>query len=359
MYEHLNTTYLLLHSLMPYLLLFVESCIFVLVVLLPLAKTRYVMVYKRWVTMGLLVSLSLGVVALLPACEKDSEGSETSQADGQPEGDGQKPAGGSSSASFSVNPGPKPETDPALGIEWVRVEGGEFLMGSPDSDPDANVDEKPQHRVKVSGFWMSATEVTNAQYRQFLSSLPADSPHKNSGPDSSNPTPAAQASSMPVSCVKQTDAKAFCEWVGHGVTLPTEAQWEYACRAGSTEPYGMGEDATQITKANLTDYAWFAQDIVGSAIPRPVGQYKKNALGLYDMHGNVSEWCTDSYDSEYYKECHRKGTLVNPTGGSTPGFPVIRGGSFVSKEKICRSAARKSSASGLKSAYIGFRLVAP
>ncbi len=293
--------------------------------------------------MVLMSSLSLGLVALLPGCGGGNTG-------------GGNTGGGSTTTDQPL------QTAAALTIDWVKVKGTEeFLMGSPDAAPDAYDDEKPQHRVKLSGFCMSATEVTNAQYDLFLASLPDDSPHKGSGSEHAN-YEKFEGDDKPVVYVSYDDALAFCKWVGHGVTLPTEAQWEYACRAGSTTKYSLG-DALGKDQANIWESTWQENgaDVTGQT--RAVAQYEKNAFGLYDMHGNVWEWCMDWYGEDYYQECKGAGAedklVENPKGAASGSARVLRGGSWDNPARNCRSAIRIRSSPGNRYDNMGFRVVAP
>ncbi|PID90457.1 MAG: hypothetical protein CSA97_02825 [Bacteroidetes bacterium] len=243
------------------------------------------------------------------------------------------------------------------------VEGGEFLMGSSDSDPYARDNEKPQHRVKLSGFWMSATEVTNAQYDQFLWVMEAkggaewDAVKKSSShyPDLDD---RFKGANQPVVCVSYDDAQAFCKWVGHGVTLPTEAQWEYACRAGSTTRFSFGDTLT-FEQANILWSPWQEDGRT-----RAVGQYEKNAFGLYDMYGNVCEWCSDWYSEDYYQGCKGAGNEdkleENPKGPATGDMRINRGGGWNKGAWTSRSAHREAGEpQSCCYDFLGFRIVAP
>ncbi|PIE84675.1 MAG: hypothetical protein CSA07_01030 [Bacteroidia bacterium] len=249
--------------------------------------------------------------------------------------------------------GPKPQTEANLAIEWVWVEGGTFRMGSPTGEGGAIFDEQPRHKVEVPSFWMSATEVTNAQYRGFLESLPEGDTRRRTGPNSPDLDEAFKGDDQPVVMVTWDDAQAFCAWVGHGVTLPTEAQWEYACRAGNETVYSFGDDADQ-----LGDYAWYGEDY-DMGRTHPVGQKPANAFGLYDMHGNAWEWCADWYGEDYYATCDGGGTAVNPSGPASGANRVARGGSYINNARFCRSATRSGDLLGAQDEVLGFRVVVP
>ncbi len=246
-----------------------------------------------------------------------------------------------------------PQTDAALGIQWVWVEGGKFLMGSPNHEEGHYDDEGPQHEVEVSDFLMSATLVTNAQYNQFLEAMEAQGGAawervKESGANDPYLESKFKGARQPVVFVSWEEARAFCVWVGHGVTLPTEAQWEYACRAGSAGRFCFGED-----EAQLGDYAWYFEN--AGLVTHEVAGKKPNALGLYDMHGNVWEWCADWCDEEYYKSSPTK----NPTGPANGDFRMFRGGSWFCEPGDCRSANRGRYLPWHQDGNLGFRLVAP
>jgi formylglycine-generating enzyme required for sulfatase activity len=205
-----------------------------------------------------------------------------------------------------------------IALEMVSLPAGEFLMGSPDSDPDASDDENPQHQVKVNSFKIGKYPITQAQYEAVMETNP--SYFKN------NPQ-------NPVEKVSWDDAQAFCqklsEITGKTYRLPTEAEWEYACRAGTTTRYYFGDDANQ-----LKDYAWYygnSQDKI-----YPVGQKKPNGWGLYDMSGNVWEWCEDDWHD---------------------GIKCLRGGSWYSNPDYCRSAFRNFSYCRDFNFNYGFRVV--
>lgn len=229
-------------------------------------------------------------------------------------------------------------------MKMVLIPAGEFLMGSPEDERYRRSDEGPVHRVQISKpFYLGKYEVTVGQYRRFVD----DSTYgtltyqwRNAYPD--------QTDDHPVVRVSWDDAKAFCDWLAKKEAkeyrLPTEAQWEYACRAGTQTPWSFGEDETV-----LGEYAWFIGNSGGQT--HAVGQKKPNAWGLYDMHGNVYEWCADWFDDEYY----RVPPLADPPGPVSGTFRVLRGGaSFIGGG--CRSSERHKSPPGLITHNDGFRV---
>jgi formylglycine-generating enzyme required for sulfatase activity len=230
----------------------------------------------------------------------------------------------------------------SIGMKLILIPPGEFMMGSPDSEKYRQSDEGPQHRVRISkGFYMSVTEVTQAQWQAVMGSNP--SLFKGFlGLDKND--------DLPVECVSWNDAVEFCRKLsqkeGKSYRLPTEAEWEYACRAGTTTRFYFGDSDSQ-----LSDYAWCDEDSGNKTYP--VGQKKPNAFGLYDMHGNVWEWCSDWYDENYYSES----PADDPKGPSTGQYLVLRGGSWSNLASSCRVANRDYSGPNLHTNYIGFRLV--
>ena len=219
-------------------------------------------------------------------------------------------------------------------LEMIYIPGGEFTMGSLDYD-----DEKPPHRVKLSPFFIGKFQVTQAQWESVM----GGNPSKRKGKE------------LPVEQVSWDDAVKFCGAIskrtGKTYRLPTEAEWEYACRAGSTTEYCFGDD-----EKSLGDYAWHFENSGGK--PHPVGRKKPNAWGLHDMHGNVWEWCSDWYSAGYYAECERQGVVADPQGPGTGSYRVNRGGGWLNLYAVyCRSAFRDNVAPGDRGDYRGFRLV--
>ncbi|AKE64189.1 serine/threonine kinase [Microcystis aeruginosa NIES-2549] len=223
-------------------------------------------------------------------------------------------------------PSPRPLAPPfteklpnRVTLEMVSLPAGEFLMGSPDSDPNARDNEKPQHQVKVNSFAIGKYPVTQAQYQAVMGT---------------NPSRFQNNPQNPVEKVSWNDAQAFCrklsQITGKTYRLPTEAEWEYACRAGTTTRYYFGDDANQ-----LGDYAWYKGN--SQAKTHPVGQKRANAWGLYDMSGNVWEWCEDDWHDNYIG-APKDGSawLKNGNDNRSP----LRGGSWYIDPYSCRSAYR-------------------
>ncbi len=262
----------------------------------------------------------------------------------------------------NVQPGPKVLRLDVDGVtfELVRIPAGRFLMGSENGDSD----ERPVHEVSIADdFYMGRTEVTVRQFRAFVESTGYQTVAQRQGaawhipsPDNRKWTrgcnwrspPFEQRDDHPVVCLSYVDAGAFCAWLsarsGQPIRLPTEAQWEYACRAGTTGDHAGG----------LGEMGWYAWNSAGRT--HPVARKKPNAWGLYDMHGNAWEWVQDMY--------HRDGPEA-PTDGSawraTPEVDprgITRGGSFYNPEWLCRSYIRMQTPLGHVVHYNnGLRLV--
>jgi serine/threonine protein kinase len=217
-------------------------------------------------------------------------------------------------------------------IEWASIPAGTFTMGSPSNEPTRENDET-QHEVTLSAFKMSKYEVTFEQYDAFCEATKREKPDDNGW----------GRGKRPVINVSWDDAAAFASWMG--CRLPTEAEWEYACRAGTTTPYNTGDKLSE-TQANYDG----SKTMI-------VGTYTPNAWGLYDMHGNVEEWCSDWYD--WYGD-YKAGVQVNPKGPSIgKTYRIIRGGSFTSEAYKCRSALRLCCQQSEHFYSWGFRLVSP
>jgi formylglycine-generating enzyme required for sulfatase activity len=239
-----------------------------------------------------------------------------------------------------------PGTD--VSFEMVPIAGGEFTMGTPDSERGHRKDESPQHKVRVDPFWMGKHEVTWDEYRLFMFSQQAgEVPGKDPDIDAvSRPTrPYVEMSfgmglnGFPAISMTQHAANKFAQWLsaktGHFYRLPTEAEWEYACRAGTTTAYTFGSDAAQ-----LGEYAWYADNSDNKY--QPVGKKKPNPWGLFDMHGNVMEWTLDQNVAGYPESAGK--TAENPWVKSTKPYPqVARGGSWVDDADRLRCGARTGS----------------
>jgi formylglycine-generating enzyme required for sulfatase activity len=221
----------------------------------------------------------------------------------------------------------------SIGMRLSLIPSGQFDMGSPPGERGRQDDEL-QHKVVISKpFFMAVTEVTQEQYRK----VTGQNPSKARGPD------------LPVEFVSWHDAVEFCRKLGEAegriYRLPTEAEWEYACRAGSSDPF-----AKELGYERL---AW-GFDSPGNG-PKPVATKQANAWGLFDMHGNVAEWCADWYGA------YPKDVTVNPQGPEKGDARVVRGGSFLNGASECRAASRQKFHSEppltTRANFIGFRVV--
>lgn len=230
-------------------------------------------------------------------------------------------------------------------MKLVLIPAGEFMMGSPASGTDAENDEKPQHRVGITKpFYLAETAVTHAQWRAVMNKRPW------SGQNS-----VKLGADYPATYVSWDEAVEFCQKLstqdGREYRLPTEAEWEYACRAGATTTFSFGNDDSRIS-----DYAWSGDVFVYGSTKshaREVGKKRPNAWDLYDMHGNVWEWCNDWYGDKYYGDS----AAADPQG---PGFGsdrVLRGGGWSNAPAYCRSASRSRYSPDSRFSFVGFRPV--
>jgi len=236
------------------------------------------------------------------------------------------------------------------GIDMAVLPGGWFEMGSADGQDD----ERPVRRVWVDAFWMDCYEVTQDLLRKFQISDPSHFKNPRGPMDQANWADAAvfcNERSLAEGLMPCYDEQTWeCDFEADGYRLPTEAEWEYACRAGSRDRYSFGNN-----ERLLGEYAWFADNSQGRT--QTVGQKQPNAWGLYDMHGNVTEWCQDWYAADSYG----RGDERNPRGPATGKERVLRGGSWKSSADACRASYRASDPSlddtCLANDTIGFRCV--
>ena len=247
-------------------------------------------------------------------------------------------------------------------LELVAIPGGTFQMGSPDTEEGREGTESPQHRVTVPSFLMGKYPITQAQWKAVAAFPKAD---RDLNPDPSN----FKGSNRPVEQVSWNDAMEFCarlsKKTGHNYRLPSEAEWEYACRAGTATPFHFGETIT----TDLANYRGTDWEYQGTTYPgsygvglkgeyrektTEVGSFPPNGFGLYDMHGNVWEWCLDHWH-ENYEGAPRDGSAW-VTGGDSD-KRLLRGGSWPFDPWNCRSALRNRLNPGLRYYYFGFRVV--
>lgn len=229
-------------------------------------------------------------------------------------------------------------------FKMLRIPAGEFQMGSPSNEPQ-RVDNETQHQVRITkDFWISETEVSQGLWKAVMGSNPSH--FRNCG------------DACPVEQVSWDDCQEFIRKlngiVSGGFRLPTEAEWEYACRAGTTKPFNTGS-CLNTDQANYNGNYPLSGCSKGEYRKRTirVGSFAPNAWGLYDMHGNVWEWCEDWYRGDY-----PSASATDPVGPSSIPARVIRGGSWWLFAADCRSASRLGHLSSLRKSYLGFRLVA-
>jgi formylglycine-generating enzyme required for sulfatase activity len=235
-----------------------------------------------------------------------------------------------------------------------------LFPSSPEDEEGRSFDEK-QHEVEITQpFYMGVYAVTRGQFRQFVQDEKYHGGKKyqtkaeKDGSSSTWENPSfMQEDDHPVVYVSWHDTDAFCKWLsekeGKKYRLPMEAEWEYSCRAGTTTRYAFGDEHAQ-----LEDYAWYSKNSGGET--HPVGEKKANAWGLYDMHGNVCQWCQDYHDPDYYKHSPRQDPQGPEARGSDAEHDVIRGGSCNYGRDYCRSASRHYLVPADRR-YVGFRVV--
>ncbi|MDR1881666.1 MAG: formylglycine-generating enzyme family protein [Prevotella sp.] len=218
-----------------------------------------------------------------------------------------------------------------IDINMVFVEGGTYTMGS--TDPESDSDEQPLHQIYLNDFYISKYEVTQAEWESVMGYNPS----------------CFKGEDLPVECVSYDNVKKFIsklnEKTGKRYRLPTEAEWEYAARGGNkSNRYKYSGDE------NIDRVSWYNDNSAGQ--PRLVGEKAPNELGIYDMSGNIHEWCSDWYDSTYYA----KSPIVNPQGQKSGKIRVFRGGSWHSDKKYCRVTNRSHTVSETKNYSLGFRI---
>lgn len=272
-----------------------------------------------------------------------------------------------------------------LTLELIFIEGGTFKMGSNKASWGHLETEFPEREVRVSDFWMSEVEIPWDLYNLFVNRKMDDSQAANiSGEEVAIKVDAVTGATIPyvdmsfgmgvqgypAICMTQLAALRFCQWLsamtGYFYRLPTEAEWEYACRAGSQTAYSFGDDLSK-----LPDYAWFSGNSEGKT--QKVKQLRPNNWGLYDMHGNVAEWTLDQFEPEGYK--HGQEVLTDPMVLAEKTYPKsVRGGSWKDDPVALRSASRLPSSKKWKmrdpqipkslwwhtdAPFVGFRIVRP
>jgi len=281
----------------------------------------------------------------------------------------------------------------SVNMKLALIPAGEFLMGAPESDRDAAKDEGPQHRVRISRpFYIGIHEVTVGQFRAFAEAAGYKTAAESGASSGFNGETHSfqydqrgfhwrnlgwtRTDDHPVLNVNWFDAVAFCEWLSkkedRKYRLPTEAQWEYACRAGTQARFIDGDDVANLERiANVQDQSLAAKkprfsnsdstEYFTRPVPwddkypfsAPVGSFQLNAFGLYDMLGNAKEWCRDWYGADYY----RNSPASDPTGPESGEARIVRGGAFLHQGRQCRVSWRIGGTPTYQNYIIGFRVI--
>ncbi len=270
------------------------------------------------------------VLALLSGCDRKVVNDATLTSDA-----GQKAASATPKTPATAN------STATNASAMVQITGGRFIMGE-KSEVDA-----PPHEAVVSSFWIDKQLVTQEQFQKIMGANPSRWKGEK------NPVEQLRWSDAVKFCNKRSEFEGFqpcydlktlrCDFVANGYRLPTEAEWEYACRAGTTSAYFFGDNPSK-----LGDYAWFDKNSGGH--PRAVGQKQPNPWGLYDMTGNVWEWCNDFYKVDYYQESPRE----NPKGPNEGQNKVLRGGAWRFSAENCRSGYRYNESPGYSDVCFGY-----
>jgi eukaryotic-like serine/threonine-protein kinase len=226
-------------------------------------------------------------------------------------------------------------------MKFAFIPPGTFVMGSPPNEPERD-DDEVQHRVTLTkGYFLGIYPVTQAQWQAVMGTNPSE----------------FKGGDLPVENVSWDDCGQFCEKLGEKTgkrfRLPTEAEWEYACRAGTTTPFSFGETIST-DQANYNGNSTYGNGKEGEyrKTSTAVSKFSANAWGMHDMHGNVWEWCQDWYDDNYYRTSDNKDPQGPPSGTSR----VLRGGSWYGLPECCRAAARDWFGPGARDDYCGFRV---
>jgi formylglycine-generating enzyme required for sulfatase activity len=294
-----------------------------------------------------LVVVVIAAAVVLQACGKKPPAGDKTES---PKPVTTAPAAGGAAPKTATPAGPG-QTMGKDGAPMVEIPAGEFVMGSDSGEPD----ERPVHRVKLKAFRLDVYPVTNAQFAAFLDEIKSsrdDDGHllvwtfrRGVHKVGSRWEPQKDCDRYPAIGVTWHGAAAYAKH--YGERLPTEAEWEYACRAGSKTTWSFGSEV-----GRLVDFVWFRKN-AGDEI-HPVGEKPANAWGIWDMPGSVWEWCSDWYDEDYYSMSQ----ITNPKGPSARSYRVLRGGSRLNSAAKVRSANRGASPPDDKDGTIGFRCAA-
>jgi len=250
----------------------------------------------------------------------------------------------------------------SIGMEFIEIPAGEFLMGAPSTEDGARDDETPQHQIKITKpFRLGKFEVTQQEYERVMGRNPSFFSATGKGKEK---VAGMDTKRFPVEQVSWDEAVEFCRKLSElpaeksarrAYRLPTEAEWQYACRAGTTTAFHFG-NSLGADQANINGHFPYPQGAPrGKFLNRTaaVGSYSPNAFGLYDMHGNVAEYCHDWFGREYYRESPPE----DPQGPSAGADKLVMGGSWSSDAARCRCAFRRSNATSGRASYFGLRVV--
>ncbi|MFM7885851.1 MAG: formylglycine-generating enzyme family protein, partial [Pseudanabaena sp.] len=246
------------------------------------------------------------------------------------------------------------ENDEAINLDMIAIPSGSFTMGAPESEPESTSDERPQHDVTLQSFYLGRYAVTQAQWRVVASYEPVA---KELNPDPSR----FKGDNRPVEKVSWDDAQEFCQRLsaktGKDYRLPSEAQWEYACRAGTSTPFHYGETiAPELANYNGTRTYKDSPKGEWRQTTTDVGSFPANAWGLHDMHGNVWEWCEDDWHGDYEDAPNDGSAWLIDSDNRSQVRRLLRGGSWGDDPENCRSACRINDARDLIISFVGFRV---
>jgi formylglycine-generating enzyme required for sulfatase activity len=253
----------------------------------------------------------------------------------------------------------------SVGMKLVRISGGKFMMGAPDDEPHAVANERPRHQVEITrDFYLGTHEVTQKVYAQLMDKNPSYFSKDGAG---NGIVQNVNTDAFPVESVSWLDAQAFIKKLNalpaekkarRTYRLPTEAEWEYACRTGADvkEAFTLKKPSASLSsaQANFDGNQPFGGGVKGPNLQRPckVGSYEANPFGLYDMHGNILEWCEDWYGERTYSDKDR----WDPKGPNNGQYRMLKGGSFAYSGLYCRTAYRNYAGPDYVANFIGFRV---
>ena len=249
----------------------------------------------------------------------------------------------------------------SIGMKFVEIPAGKFQMGAPESEVGSRIDERPVHEVEISrGFWLGEFEVTQQEYERVVGTNPSYFSKTGQG---AKKVEGLATDRFPVEQVSWDEATKYCQLLsalpeevaaGRTYRLPTEAEWQYSCRAGKDTPFSFGK-ALGSNDANINGNFPYGGAPRGPFLGRTVqvGSYQPNSFGVYDMHGNVAEMTADWYGRSYFAQS----PTADPKGPEKGADRVVLGGSWGTDAARCRAAFRRSNATSGKAYFFGFRIV--